>query len=376
MRVLRPAVPLNDIRLGAALQSGEVFESLVSEARRAKGLAIHPYMGIQPVWDLAARIAEAAGTRVEVLAPPPPVTWIANDKSELDRLVELVLGREWLVETHRGRSPAALAAALVDLATRHRQVALKRLRCASATGNQVWRSDTIDPAEPNILQSEVDAFLKRTEWDGLEEVLAVAWEATPLSPSTQTWIPAKGAGEPRLDGVYEQILTGEKGVFVGSRLSTLPTQVNRHLGQAALTVATALQELGYVGRCSFDHLLLGDPEGDFVARIIECNGRWGGTSIPMSLVDRLIAGHRPPYRAQDFISEDLIGMPFSELLRRTGDQLFDPRTGRGRFILYNLGPLHVHGKFDVIALGRTQQEAEHAMTEILPDLLGVRRLDN
>jgi hypothetical protein len=91
----------------------------------------------------------------------------------------------------------------------------------------------------------------------------------------------------------------------------------------------------------------------------------------MSLVDRLFPAERPMYRAQDFVHPSLIGMPFTEVLARTNGELFDPATGRGRYIFYNVGPLARSGKLDVIALGRTKEETDEALLERLPRLLGL-----
>ena len=44
---------------------------------------------------------------------------------------------------------------------------------------------------------------------------------------------------------------------------------------------------------------------------------------------------------------------------------------KGRFIFYNVGPLTRCGKLDVIALGRTPDEAEEALGSDLPRLLGL-----
>ncbi|MDH3819335.1 MAG: hypothetical protein OES21_12005, partial [Myxococcales bacterium] len=155
------------------------------------------------------------------------------------------------------------------------------------------------------------------------------------------------------------------------RPSTLPDAVNRKLGAAGLMVAAALQELGYVGRCSFDHLVTGDPHGDFQVVFTECNGRWGGTSTPMSLLDRLLRGPRPAYRAQDVVFPELIGASLPDLLELAGDLSFRTESGQGRFIFYNLGPLHDHGKFDVISIGADQADAERGVLEILPKRLGL-----
>lgn len=343
---------------------------LAAEAARRGGLAIHPYMGIEAVWELAKRIAATSGTKVRVLGPPPPVTWIANDKALFEDLVSAVLGRSWLVESRRESTVPALVASLFELARAHERVALKRLRCASAMGNLVLDGAELRGAGRDATESLVESFLDRTEWRGDEAVLVVAWEAAALSPSTQLWIPPAEEGPPRLDGVYEQILEGATKVFVGSRPARFAEPLRLAIGSAALEVGAALQAMGYVGRCSFDHLVVGDPRSEPALRFTECNGRWGGTSTPMSLVDRIFPGHRPPYRAQDFVHPGLVGVSLKEVLTRAGDELFDVRTGRGRYLFYNVGPLRRFGKLDVVALGSTQDEAETALEEDLPARLG------
>ncbi|MCY4120478.1 MAG: hypothetical protein OXG72_06100 [Acidobacteria bacterium] len=363
----------SSLAVAEGCMSGAAFDRIAGLARSREQLVIHPYMAIEPVWNLARRVADRAKARVTVLGPPPPVLWLANDKALFDEVVVAVLGSGWTPETRRGSTVPAIAGNLRALASTHAAVGLKRTRCASAMGNQVFESADLRGKSSEAMERTVGAFLERTEWRPNETVLAVAWEAATSSPSTQWWIPPVGAGLPRLDGIYEQILEGKRKVFVGSRPSTLPEAVNRRLADAARRVAAALQELGYVGRCSFDHLVLGDPDGDFRIRFTECNGRWGGTSTPMHLVDRLVTqvrGRRPPYRAQDVTARHLIGSRFDRLLELVGDECFNPVRGTGRFIFYNVGPLEAFGKFDVIALGDRQHAAEEAMVETLPRLLG------
>lgn len=357
------------MEVAEACSQGPAFERICARTREAGGLSVDPYMGIQPVWDLAAKIASETSLPVHVLSPPPLATWVANDKALLSECVERTLDSSWIVETRESSEVDVLVQHLIDLATRHERVALKRTRCASGMGNLHFPAAKL--REPERVRPRVEEFLRQTEWDQIEPVLVVAWEATPISPSSQIWIPAQGAGMPRLDGLYEQLLEGEERVFLGSRPSGLPAPVNHALARGSLLVCAALQSLGYVGRCSFDFLVLGDPEGEFQIRFTECNGRWGGTSTPMHLVDRLVKGPRPPYRAQDFQHADLVGVPFEEILARVGDELYRPSTGRGRFAFYNTGPLAKSGKLDVISFGPTQEAAEAGLLEDLPRLLGV-----
>jgi hypothetical protein len=354
-----------------ACVSKEMIADLVARAKRAGGLVIHPYMAIESVWELAARVSAESGTPVHVLGPPPPVLWIANDKALLSEVVSRVLSPDWIVETHTSVEPAEMAGHLLKLAERHRKAGLKRTRCASAMGNAVYDLRKIQAMRPEEIVGEVRAFLERTEWALDEEVLIVAWEETDVSPSTQLWIPPETDGFPRVEGVYEQLLEGEEKVFLGSRPSTLPRAIDDSLKRASLLVAVALQSLGYVGRCSFDFIVLQDEDGTHTARFTECNGRWGGTSTPMHLVDRIVRGPRPAYRAQDFMHHDLIGVPFTEILSRVGEAVYDPATGRGRYVFYNVGPLARYGKLDVIALGDSPRHAELLLREDLPRRLGL-----
>ena len=150
----------------------------------------------------------------------------------------------------------------------------------------------------------VEAFLSAKEWERGEEVLAMAWEDAWSSPSTQLWIPSPEGGAPVVEGVYEQLLEGDEQVFLGALPSRLGADWDGRLARASMRLGALFQRLGYRGRCSFDFILVGDE-----ARVVECNGRWGGTSTPMHLVDRIWPGERPPYRARDVVSPQLRGVP-------------------------------------------------------------------
>lgn len=355
------------LAIARGCMTGAYRSRLAALAAASGGLVIEPFMGIEVIWELAEAVAAGTGTEVQVLAPPPPVTWIANDKATFEDLVTAVLGPGFLPASRRSASAEILARGLLELAEESSAVALKRLRCASAMGNEVFAAPALRRRGFAGALDIVHEFLERTGWDGSEEVLAVAWEESSSSPSTQWWLAPPGGGDPRLDGVYEQILAGEEGVFVGSRPSGLAADVEQAIVSQAGRVATALQGLGYVGRCSFDHLVL--PSGRVV--FTECNGRWGGTSTPMNLIDRLYPGGRPPYQAQGFVHAALTGLTFEEILARLGGSLQDRGVDAGRFVLYNVGPLTEFGKFDVIAIGSDRDHVDELMTEELPGRLGL-----
>ncbi len=110
------------------------------------------------------------------------------------------------------------------------------------------------------------------------------------SPSVQLWIPAIEDGPPIVEGLFEQILEGKEGAFVGSIPAGLPEKWRCRLAEDAMRLASALQLLGYFGRCSLDALLVGETFDSAALHWIECNGRWGGVSIPLTVVNRLTGG--------------------------------------------------------------------------------------
>jgi hypothetical protein len=130
----------------------------------------------------------------------------------------------------------------------------------------------------------------------------------------------------------------------------------REIVFAGMMLGAALMELGYVGQCSFDFIVTDDG-----VKIVECNGRWGGTSTPMCLVDRVVRTRRPVYCARQFVTPQLIGRDFSALAGCFGDTLYDRRTDRGHFILHGVGGLRVHGILEVIGLGNELDEARAAV---------------
>ena len=91
----------------------------------------------------------------------------------------------------------------------------------------------------------------------------------------------------------------------------------------------------------------------------------------MHLVERLVSGPRPTYRAQDVVSERLVGVPFLEIAGRLEGHLYDASTGEGTFVLYNVGCLAEHGKVDVLAMGATADAVDDALEVQLPELLSL-----
>ena len=144
----------------------------------------------------------------------------------------------------------------------------------------------------------IQRFLRRRlhalGWAGRFPLLVGVWDSNVVcSPSAQIWIPTLETGPPRLDGIFEQRVQGLGAKFVGGERTILEENVQVRLAREALHIASVLQRIGYFGRCSFDAVVVQDQNRKLEPHWIECNGRWGGVSIPMTAAYRLNQGIVP-----------------------------------------------------------------------------------
>lgn len=282
-----PLLPLAE----RCLLDGAAFSQIVERTKWAGGLTIVPHIGMGSVWRLAGAVAEVTGLDVCVASPPPRLTRRVNDKLWFARLAAEILGETALPPTYAAHGPAVLAHRIRSVARSAERVVVKVPDSAGAAGNVCLAAREVADASLSDIKNRILRVLRALGWHDNYPLLVAVWEAPILSsPSVQLWIPAIADGPPIIEGLFEQILEGEEGSFVGSVPAELPERWQRRLAEDAMRLASALQLLGYFGRCSLDALIVGQTLDSAVLYWIECNGRWGGVSIPMTIVNRLTGG--------------------------------------------------------------------------------------
>ncbi|NNK78116.1 MAG: hypothetical protein HKP40_05325, partial [Litoreibacter sp.] len=195
-------------------------------------------------------------------------------------------------------------------------------------------------------------------------ILIGVWDqAVTCSPSAQFWIPLSGDGPPLAEGLFEQLVYGAEGAFVGGTRSTLPLALQERLIHEAAQIASVLQAIGYFGRCSMDAVICNDTNAQPIVHWIECNARWGGMSIPMSLAKRFCEGSLPDgflVTQQDCPLAP--NLSTGEVLSRLEDMLFRPGGLREGLIILS-PPRSDRGLFmNMLALASTHEEARALVT--------------
>ncbi len=351
-----------------------VRERLIDEVKANRLRYLHPHMGTLPVWVLATSLRRATNRTVEVIAPPPSLTQSINDKVWFADVAKRLLGQDAVLRTHHVWNYATLSRLVRDLAADSRELVVKIPDSAGGAGNLVLRSDRFR----SLNLGEISALLKHRladlEWEGRQHVLVGSWESDVLSaPSVQIWIPPPAEGLPIVEGLFQQMIAGREGFFIGSRPARLPQALERAIVEKAWLLTVLFQELGYIGRCSFDLVLVGEDPQSCQPRFVECNGRWGGTSLPMTLMNRIFGDwRRQPYAARETVLEGLEHLDFGELLAAFGDDLYDAGTRRGNLLVFNPRALGERSSVHVIALAEGWDRAEQTVCREVPDRL--RRL--
>jgi len=302
----------------------DLIAQLAAKARAFDGMNVLPYMGTGGAWHLAGRIAEASDTPVSVAAAPPNLTRRVNNKLWFAGCMKQALGQSAQPETFAAYGLAALTKKAAILARRHAGIAVKLPSSASSAGNVVLDARDFAAMPARRLRAHIDRQLQMTGWRGDYPLMVTTWEAPVLSsPSVQLWIPLAQAGKLSVEGIFDQVLSGPAAEFVGAVPSTLSEPLRLRLADEAAALGHLFQRLGYFGRCSFDSIIVGETEETAQVHWIECNGRWGGTSIPMTLANRLIGDWS---HADVLIAErnDFSGppWPFEEFCDQLGALLF------------------------------------------------------
>jgi hypothetical protein len=342
-----------------------VLDRLAAAAREHGGLQIVPYIGMGDAWRLAAAIAERAATPVHVAAPPPRLTRRANDKLWFAACVTALFDRTALPLTYAAYGPAALAAKVRAVARRHARVVVKVPDSSGSMGNLVFASDDIRQTPLAALRRRLTGALWSRGWRDAYPLMVSVWDAPVLaSPSVDLWIPAGTDGPPAVEGVFTQMVAGEAGEFVGAEPSPLPDELNRLIAGEALAIGLLFQKLGYFGRCSFDAVVVGDAVQDAALHWIECNGRWGGVSTPMTLANRLIGDwSRRPFVV---VQQTHMAMPsrsFREIRARLEPLLFRRGKRDSGIVLLLPGRLTEGTGLNFMALGRSLDEARGFVRE-------------
>ncbi len=341
-----------------------VFDRLVKLASAHGTINLLPYLAADSAWRLAGSLARRTGASAQVVGPPPALTRAANDKLWFARRITELLGWSALPPTWAAFSPGLLAARVVRIARAHRRVVVKVPSSAGSEGNLVLGSSAIRGLSSEELRGQLLRRLAALGHDGSFPLLVGAWETDALtSPSVQLWIPARDEGGPIVEGLFTQAVEGQGGRFVGALPCLLPDALTDTLLRQGVALGTLLQELGWFGRCSLDALVVGSRLETATVHWVECNGRWGGVSIPMTLANRLVGDWRG---ANPVIVQrtGLLGAPrpLERVLDLLEPLLFGPHRSEGVVVL-TPGEFVQGTGITLLAMSGSQERSFQLITE-------------
>ncbi|MEM9587515.1 MAG: class II glutamine amidotransferase [Planctomycetota bacterium] len=342
--------------------------TLVHAIRSNELRFVHPHMGSEAVWQLALLLSQASHRTVQVIAPPPSICRFANDKGRFTQLVRAALGTRSIPPGHVVWNRAMASRELQMLArTDAKTVAIKLPDAAGGEGNLVIPMDELRGKTLRQIDETLSERLPQIHYVEGSELLVTRWSESVLAaPSAQFWIPPRGHGRPILDGLFLQTFGSERGHFDGCLPADLPDQLACKMSRQSMLIALVYQALGYVGRCSFDMILVGESLDESGLKFIECNGRWGGTSLPMAMMDAVF-GH---WKSRPFVTRviripGISRLPFSEVLGAIGDRLYRVDRDTGDHLVFNPQRMLTSDQLSLITLSDSPAAADLAITEAI-----------
>jgi hypothetical protein len=369
---LHPKAPKDPLHLAEACwEDRSVRRSLVRLLRSGQIGYLHPHMGSRAVWELAGLLSTASRRSLQVIAPPPELSQLLNDKLEFAFIVQQILGEQITPKTYAVWDRAHAAHRIRQLILEYSSIGVKLPCSAGGDGNMVLPSDLFMGHSLAEVAEELHNLLPRLDWEDGQKLLVTGWEPFVFAtPSCQLWIPPIEGGMPVVEGVFTQRVTGPQASFVGCRRAVLPEALTLQITEDCYFLGALFQQLGYVGRCSFDLLIVGRTPEEAKLQFIECNARWGGTSLPMTLMNQIFGdASRVAYAVIIAGRPELAQLSWEQLIRAFEPFLFDVSTGRGQYILYNPSKLHDGGRLGVIAVASDFAAADHLAHVELHSLL-------
>ena len=365
---LRPPPPRLPMRLAdACWEAPEIRERLIGKLQRDEFRYVHPHMGTLSVWELAYLLRCETNRPLGVIAPPPGLTHWVNDKVEFTNTVIRLFGAGCAPKSESASNFAYMAKRVSDLASQFEVIGLKLPGSAGGEGNLVLNTEQFRGYTLGRVRQVLKNSLRKLVWDGVSPVLIDRWETDVIcSPSAQIWVPPNPEQFPVFEGLFVQRVESPSGSFVGNTAACFEARLHQEIVDRCWVLARLYQMLGYVGRCSFDMILVGESLNNCHVEFIECNGRWGGTSLPMTLMNRIFGNwFEHPFSVQVVHHvEGLDTVSFEALLELFQYELFDIRTGRGSIIFLNPGRLKYQAGITVLALNDCWEKASKLAEDV------------
>ncbi|WP_227269526.1 preATP grasp domain-containing protein [Roseobacter weihaiensis] len=335
-------------------------------AEQGGGLTIKSYLTTGHTWRLAQAIGQTSKQIIHVYGPSLRITGWSNDKLWFAQLARRVLGTEATPPTRAAYGPAAAAGLVRQISKMSDQVIVKVPDSAGSTGNMRLDSMSVRGRPLRDLKQMLLSRLYAVGWHDSYPVLVGVWDRNVVcSPSVQLWLPHLSAGQPVVEGIFEQRVQTSAAQFVGASRSALGREIQASLRREGTRIATVLQQLGYYGRCSLDAVICRTKDQSPLIHWIECNGRWGAVSIPVTAARQLLRHRRPS--AMSILQEVLPDRDIStqQLMQGVRDMLL--KVGRDTSGLIVLSPpSNPKGALlNLCAVAETQSAADTMLDEVM-----------
>lgn len=369
---LTPKAPRDSAQVAAnCWQDDAVRHTLLHAVREGRLRYLHPHRGSKPVWELASLLSHDAGRAVQVIAPPPALTEWVNNKLAIADLSRRLFGDESVPRTMHAANLAKAAEIIRELASECSAMTLKLPDSVGGGGNVIIKAADYTGRSLTEIHDQLRREFGPYSWEGESELLVGSWETDVCSaPSAQFWIPPEAEGPPILEGLFVQDFADDRGVFIGARPARFSQERNQEIVDRCSLLAHIFQRWGYVGRCSFDMLLVGEDESVARLEFLECNGRWGAASLPMTLMNRLFGDWlRQPYAVRDIPVDGLDQLTFVELVTALDDDLYDARSGQGTLIILNPARIAARSTITLLATAESWEQATQTLQETIPQQL-------
>ena len=356
------------------IKDKKLIDTLATFATKNKSLNFIPYMSTNAVWALAQKIATITQISIFIAGPTPYLCCCVNNKLWFTKCAKEVLGIKSVPTTFEVHNLSMLCIYIAKLIESTTTVAIKLKDSASSAGNLVLDSNTLRTLSLHTLREHLLTILAQRCWNNSYPLMVSAWESPVAeSPSVHLWIPKEDQGLPVVEGIFDQIVSGTACEFVGAVPSRLDDTWQNRIAKDAVRLGYLFQTLGYFGRCSLDAIIVGQNLSTATMHWVECNGRWGGVSIPITLANRLVGN----WQTRPFVimEESHLNLPYlnlSWIMHRLKDNLYSANKSKDGAVILSPGKIESGNGYELMVFGENVNDALAKAESIKKEIISIQ----
>lgn len=307
---------------------------------------IHPYLYNNSIKQIGDILISCSGKNINYESPPSLLKQKLKQKIYFKTLVKNILGDNKTPPFYIAENIEAFIKIIKQLESK-KSMAMLKLPFKIGSQNNYKINIKNSKKIINVIKKINDLIDNGTNYFKEPLLIEKFIESAKCFPTVQLFI--KGEGRIKLIRICNQIIDFNWRCIGSNYPVNLKYELKEKIIEDSLKLARYISTTGYKGNCNFDLIVKNNSY-----YFLECNPRWGSTSYPSLLMQKLFPDNKNYYYAEELYSPELKNLSVALLLKKSDTYLYDKLNNDEGIIIYNISKLQLFGKMSYISFSKNK----------------------